>query len=434
MRILRIELRRSSALWAGILTLLISLGLFYSLSGPWWKGTDGWDQEWGTLALWQRWQLLMAWPLALAIGAWQGRRDHRSAMDELVLSTPKPPWRRVLPVAGAMALGEIAAYLVIFIVGGAQVAGNTDYFPLTWLPVTAVGILSMVAAVLLGMGIGRILPFLITAPALAILAMTGLFILQGTPDDQSSLRGMVSQATALLSPSLGEPHGAFDFVAAKVSLVQALWFLGLAVTGLILFTAMKRKIFALVPAAAALAIALPLFPTTKAGVFSTDQDAAAMVCADGLPRVCVTRMHQDALPTLVGPAREALALLAKTPDAPTAVEEDATTWQQHGPPRPRKPGVVLVNFDDFYFARHIRDSILIGPSTVCTDYETTMAIEAGRTAVVSWFNGSFKEVYASYPESGFPAVVKSTWDSLQALPAADQPARVAELRSRTCPE
>jgi hypothetical protein len=434
MRILRIELRRSAALWAGILTLLISLGLFYAFSGPWWKGTDGWDQEWSTLAAWQRWQLMMAWPLALAVGAWQGRRDRRSAMDELMLSTPKPPWRRVLPVAGAMALGEIAAYLVIFVVGGAQVAGNTDYFPLTWLPVTAVGMLSIAAAALLGMGIGRVLPFLITAPVLAVLAMTGLFFLQGTPDDQSSLQGTVSQATALLSPSLGTPNGAFYFVTAKVNLLQALWFLGLAATGLILFTAMRRKVLALVPAAAALAVALPLFPNTKAEVFSTDQDAVALVCAEGLPRVCVTRMHRDALPTLVGPAREALTLLAKTPNAPTAVEEDATVWQQHGPPRPSKPGVALVNFDDFHFARHVRDGILTGPGTVCTDYDSTVAIEAGRNAVVSWFDGSFKEILTSYSESRLPAVAKSTWDALQALPATQQPAKVAELRGRTCPE
>jgi hypothetical protein len=79
-------------------------------------------------------------------------------------------------------------------------------------------------------------------------------------------------------------------------------------------------------------VVLPLFPNDKAGVFSTDADAVAVVCADGLPRVCVTRIHQDSLRTLLGPAREALALLAKIPNAPTAVEEDTTYFQEHGAP------------------------------------------------------------------------------------------------------
>jgi hypothetical protein len=432
MRILRIELRRSAALWAGILTLALNLGMFYGFTGPWRKGTDGWAQEWATLAQWQRWLLLMAWPLALGIGAWQGRRDHRAAMDELAQSTPKPAWLRVLPLAGAMALGVIGSYLVLFIIGGVQVMGNTDYFALSWLPVALVGMLAMVAAVTLGMGIGRVLPWVLTAPVVAILAMTGLFILQGTPDNQSSVGGMVSQSVSLLSPYLDSPDRPFSVVSPQVNLLQALWFLGLAATGLGLYSAMKRKGFALIPTVVALAITLPLFPNTKAEVFGTDPDAVAMVCADGFPRVCLTRMHRDDLGRVVGPAREALTLLAKTPGAPTAVEEDTTAWQQLVP-RPRRPGVVLVNFDDFVFVSHVRDVILTGPSTTCADYEATERISAGRHAVLSWFDGSFQEVSRAYPDSTYPELAKSTWDSLRALPAAEQPAKVAELRNQVCP-
>jgi hypothetical protein len=93
-----------------------------------------------------------------------------------------------------------------------------------------------------------------------------------------------------------------------------------------------------------------------------------------------------------------------------------------------------VHFDDFSFARNMRDGILTGPDTVCADYSTTTEIEASRHAVLSWFNGSFKEINSSIPESEFPATAKSTWDALEKLPAVEQPARVAELRGKACPE
>ncbi len=430
MRVLRIELRRSAALWAGLLTVVVSLGMFYSLSGPWWKGTSGWTEEWSTLALWQRWLLLETWPLALGIGAWQGRRDARSTMDELASSTPRPAWQRVLPLVGAMALGQIAAYLVIFFVGGVQVAFNTDYFPLSWIPVASVGVLSTVAAALLGMGVGRAVPSIVTPPAAAALGLAGLILLMGTPDDQSSLHGTVSQAIALLSPNLGSPHVAFSAVTTQVNLLQGLWFLGLGVTGFALYAARKHKELALLPALAAFAIALPLFPNDRAGVLRADAEAVAMVCADGSPRVCVTRVHQDSLASIVGPAREALTMLAKIPDAPTAVEEDTTDFHTRGP-RPQKPGVALVSFDDWQFAAHPRDSILIGPDTSCGSWAQTLQMYANRTAVVSWLEGSFRLPYRD-GDSTLRPLAESTWNALRTLPAAEQPAKAAELRNGTC--
>ncbi|MEV4320419.1 hypothetical protein [Actinocrispum sp. NPDC049592] len=430
MRVLRIELRRSAALWAALLTVVVSLGMFYSLSGPWWKGTSAWTSEWTTLALWQRWLLLETWPLALGIGAWQGRRDARSTMDELAASTPRPAWQRVLPLVSAMALGQITAYLAIFFVGGVQVAFNTDYFPLSWVPVALVGILSTVAAALLGMGVGRAVPSIVTPPAVAALGLAGLILLMGTPDDQSNLHGTVSQAIALLSPNLGTPHAAFSAVTTQVNLLQGIWFLGLGVTGFSLYAATKRKELALLPALAAFAIALPLFPNDRAGVLRTDPEAVALVCADDSPRVCVTRVHQDSLGSIVGPAREALTMLAKIPGAPTAVEEDTTAFNARGP-HPRKPGVVLVSFDDWQFASRPRDRILIGPDASCDSWAQTLQVYANRTAVVSWLEGSFRLPYRDQDGTLQP-LAESTWNALRALPAAEQPAKVAELRDGSC--
>ena len=98
--ILRTELRRSTAPVVGIGLLLVSLALIYGLSGPWGKRTAPWDEQWTGLAQWTRYLSLFLWPLVLGAGAWQGLRDKRSRVPELFATTPKAPWRRVLPTAG----------------------------------------------------------------------------------------------------------------------------------------------------------------------------------------------------------------------------------------------------------------------------------------------------------------------------------------------
>ena len=75
--ILRTELRRSTAPVAGIGFLLGALALLYGLSGPWYKGSAPWDEQWTGLAQWTRHLMVFLWPLVVGVGAWQGLRDHR---------------------------------------------------------------------------------------------------------------------------------------------------------------------------------------------------------------------------------------------------------------------------------------------------------------------------------------------------------------------
>ena len=93
-RVLRIELRRSVAPWAGIVVLTTALAFLYLVSTAWWRGTTAWTAQWTSLALWTRALLFYLWPLAVGLGALQGLRDHRSTMPELLTTTPRPAWHR----------------------------------------------------------------------------------------------------------------------------------------------------------------------------------------------------------------------------------------------------------------------------------------------------------------------------------------------------
>lgn len=82
--VMGIELRRSAALGAALITVVVGVGALYVSTGRWSTG-------WMALALAIREYLLLLWPLALAAGAWQGRREHRAKVGELFATTARPP-------------------------------------------------------------------------------------------------------------------------------------------------------------------------------------------------------------------------------------------------------------------------------------------------------------------------------------------------------
>jgi hypothetical protein len=225
----------------------------------------------------------------------------------------------------------------------------------------------------------------------------------------------------------------FSTIATQVSMLQFVWFVALGLTGLglVAFAGWKARLFALVPVVAGAAIVLPLFPSDPAGVVVRDTEAVALVCAPGTPRVCVSRLHEEELDGLVDPARQVLAELARLPgQQPTSVVESMSRWRYGEPPPSADPSVILAQFDDYEFMVDRRRSMLAGPVSNCTDrdYESDAA---RRVVIASWFDRQLGSVNTSRPLSadvGPPA--KSLWQSLQALPLDQQPARIAELRAQ----
>lgn len=419
--ILRTELRRSTAPVMGIGLAVFSLGLIYSLSGPWWKNTAPWNEQWTGLAQWTRYLTLFLWPLVLGIGAWQGMRDGRSRVTELFATTPKPTWRRLVPTAGALAIALVAGYAVLLLVGGVQVAADASYVHLKWVPVAGVMVLSLVGIALLGFGIARLVPSPVTPPVLAVAALAAQIavIQQGWP--------------LLLTPAFGAPDiTAFTTVDVSVSATQALWFTGIGATGFALAVAVRARarVAALVPVAVAAAVAVPVLSGVDRAVVA-DDDARALVCDTDGPRVCVTAVHEGYLPRLTDPAREALALLGKLPTPPTSVMEVPPKEDL----RPT-PDVVAVAFvtTPYTEPEDVKLAVLAGAGTpLCDeqpgDWEAVTSAVSARIVAASWFTGELA------PVPGSDAVwevaeddIRAAWQELRSLPADEQAARVGAYR------
>ncbi|MFD1322358.1 hypothetical protein ACFQ4H_14770, partial [Micromonospora sonneratiae] len=147
-RMLRIELRRSAALGAALILLLTGAIVCYATPGRW-------SSSWMALVMIEREYLVLLFPLALAAGAWQGRRESRAGLAELIESTPRPRPQRVLPLLGALGITVAGGYLAVLAVTAPWIAGTARYLPAAAFAVVAVGVLAVVAAAWLGLAVGR---------------------------------------------------------------------------------------------------------------------------------------------------------------------------------------------------------------------------------------------------------------------------------------
>ena len=329
-RVLRLEARRSAALGAALALVVVGVVLLTDFKR---FGRPGWMSA----VLDQRLALIVLWPVALAAGAWQGRREHRAGVGELFSTTPLPRRSRALPTAVVLGSALVVAYLLTALVPASSVALPQDYVPLAVPAVLVVGALSLVAAAWLGLGIGRFLPHLVTAPVLTVVGFGVLLSGQALGDGQRWIAAALSPVT--------KPASLPDYftVPASVILAQSVWLAALAGAGLVLVSAGGRRTVASAGLLAVLGagVALATVPHTTDPDLVPDPDAVRLVCADGGPRVCVTRVHAALLPATTPLAREGLALLSRLPGAPTAAVEDYG-WLE--PARqPQRRDVVLVD-------------------------------------------------------------------------------------------
>jgi hypothetical protein len=433
MRILRIELRRSAAVWAALVLLGTALGLLYVLPGPWWHGSAAWDKQWVASALWMRYLLAFVWPIAVGAGALQALRDSRSGMTELLTTTPRPGWARAVKLTVAFALSLTLTYLLLFGLGAVQVIVHKGFFDLAWLPNVLVGILGLVAGACLGLGVGRALPHPVTPPLLTGVALVASAFLQAGLYRGYAPGTMLPNRLGLLLPGLDEPWHVLLVTATRVDLGQGVWFAGLAGTGLLLLIAgsVRARLLALLPMGVGLAVALALFPATRDGNYMVDQRAARLVC-DG--EICVAAMHENELPRLAGPAREALRLLTILPNAPKRVEEITTPTQYFAMP-PRATGVVYVDFAEETLLRASPEDLVrsmvagVGMPTCSGEYSAGPREDVMRIVTAAWFTGEVKRL----PEimwlgTSFDHDIDAAWTGLRALPAEQQKARIEAVR------
>ncbi|MFD2420891.1 hypothetical protein [Amycolatopsis pigmentata] len=425
-RILRIELRRSSASAVGGLVALLGVAGLYLLFTT--HQGDLWDTQWTLLVTFERIMLVLLWPLSLGAGAWQARRDRRSRMVELLATTPRPVPLRVLSSAAAMAICVVLGYLLILAAGAVRVAGNTAYQQLDWLPIAGVGALSLVAASWLGMGIGRLLPSGYTPP---LLVVAGFLVLMAPI--QFGKTGSPG-ALGLLVPNLSKKLDEYSTISGSVSLAQAVWFGALAVSGLLLFMLTRRgALVAVVPAVAGLVAASTMLSGAPADGIVADPGAAAEVCTtDGGPAVCMTSVHAQGLSRMTGPARRALKLLAVLPDAPTSVHE-VTSYRAGAQPA----GEIWVHSDNFAVSQGESDDqvvvrMLAGAGTRLCDRPDGTGIADDyrvRRLAAAWLYGAYPAPGQSGPGNARVSPEEAdAWRQLKALPEPEQVRRIAAVR------
>jgi hypothetical protein len=443
-RVLRTELKRSVALWAGALVLTSALAFLYLVDGAWWRGSTAWTAQWTSLALTTRGLLFYLWPLAVGLGALQGLRDHRSKMSELLTSTPRPAWHRAATVAGTTAIALASAFALLVLVGAVQVLAHTEYTHLGWLPIALVGALSLAAGATLGMGAGRALPSALTPPALAMgafvfsalmymsLGRTQTYTASGIPVTEPN-------RVSLLSPAVQEVRDVLVTLSASVHVGQTIWLLGLAATGfgLLAATTSRTRLIALTPLLAGAVIALLVLPSDPRRMYVVDEAAAEPVC-DG--PVCVTKTHRGRLPGLAGPGKEALRLLheALGDHAPVSIRENTAVLPDGSTPRWSQE-TVLFDFDEDIIAAAQGDELtwaLIAKGMVpgCdpVGWSGFGEDDFARTVAVGWVLGDLKSLPGAGPANlrrEADAEARPVWRELQALSRDGQRARINAMRA-----
>ncbi|MEE1822684.1 hypothetical protein PUR61_10835 [Streptomyces sp. BE20] len=440
LRILRIELRRSVAPWAGAVVVAFALAFLHLVPGAWSRGTTLWTAQWTSMALWTRFLLLFLWPLAVGLGALQGLRDHRSKMAELLASTPRPARHRAAALAGTTALALVSAFGLVLLVGAVRVlAGDAAYTHFGWLPVSLVGALALVAGAVLGMGVGRALPSVLTPPALAVGAFVAVSLLRQTTD-AAVPSSAAPNRLALLSPAVSEVRQTVFTLSASVHLGQTLWLLGLAATGFALLAAAgpRARLLALTPLLAGGAVALLLLPADPRATYVVDRAAVTQVC-DG--PVCVTAARQARLAGMAGPGREALRLLrgALGEAAPVTVRETTVPRELLGEAE-RSRDALLVDFGDEVFGGASGERLtraLTGQGLVPLCHARSSA-ESGtleeavaQSVAAAWvLGGELRPLDGTmYTLKDWNAMARPVWEELTALPGPEQRQRIGALHA-----
>jgi hypothetical protein len=311
-RILFIELRRTPALWSALVLLAAWAGLLYN-------APERWTSGYMILALDQRWYLSVFLGLAMAAGAAQGRRDHRSRVTEMFAGVARPRLQQAVPLLLAYGSTVASAYAGATGLAALRLAGTAEYLAAgAFAGVVAAGAVAMVAAVWFGLAAGRLLPYLVTAPLLAIASFASPVVARGITGDREWL-------STLLFPSYGLGGGSdFDTMPGRVSVAQLLYLAGLAAGAALLFAAAhwRARLVALVPPLLGAAAAVLVLQGGSAFVRNPiDPDARELVCTADAPQVCVARIHSGVLDEVTPPARAALAKLARLPGAPSRAVE-----------------------------------------------------------------------------------------------------------------
>jgi hypothetical protein len=427
---LRIELRRSTALWAGLLVVVSGTAMLVLLTttGAKWQGNST------SAVLELRQPLAYVWALVVGLAVLQGMRDSRARVDELFATTSRPGWVRLGTLASAVA-GVVAVATLLLCAGVVvRVAISGGFVSAGFVPLTLTVVLALAASVVLGLAVGRLLPHPLAVPV-ALVATFTVAMTAAQAQDVRSPDGLIPRL-ALLVPVLNPPSSDLVTTSTSVDAGQLVWFTGLGVTALLLLVSRswRGRVVALVPAGLALALAVSILPARLSDVLVTDSIAGQMVC-DG--QVCVSRAHEASLPAAAEVGRDVLKRLSVLPHPPTGVLEDTSAMAHFEVPR-RSGDVVYLNSQLHpsvltMSPERMRLEMLAGAGvSSCAAPNSADSREvAVRYLTAGYFNGELAEL-ASDPyfwnSSHMRSALDEDWRAFRSQSPAEQLKRVAQAR------
>jgi hypothetical protein len=222
-RVLRLEIRRSAALWAVPLLLV----LFYADS---FRTGAGYPPVWSVRAsVISNHMLLDFSGFAAGFGAWAGSREGRRKTGDLLATTVRAAWARQ-----ASALAGTLFWLVLTFLAGVAVVYVSTALQATWggppLWPIAVGVVGVVTAGVIGFTAGAVFPSRFTAPLVGIAVL--MLNVVGFHAALALGNGSASGTDALLSPETAEPPvdlGVFYHVPPDVAIAQVMFMGGITV-------------------------------------------------------------------------------------------------------------------------------------------------------------------------------------------------------------
>ncbi|MFF7142499.1 hypothetical protein ACFZB5_14810 [Streptomyces nodosus] len=297
---LRAEAVRGFAPWAGAAVLLTVCAL---LAGS----SDRWQGDWAETRTRLHSALLIAAPLAAAAGCRQGGRERRRGTEELWGTAVRSPLARflasALPVAFWVLAGYVLAAALALLATWPYARGDRPH--LAPLPADA---LVVAACALLGQVVGRLAPWQVTAP---LVAVAGYLVL-GLPALAHSGDGRQ------LDPAFPVPIGS-DPVRWQPP-VMAVWVGGLA-AAVVLAYAARRRYTALLPLAAATAAGVLLVQTGD-GLWHDDPLGRHQVCdTSTTPQICVSARYEGLLPQVTEALSGITGRLEGVRDLPVRFED-----------------------------------------------------------------------------------------------------------------
>lgn len=280
-RVVIIEARRG---FASLLVLLVATESAFLLSAH----PADWAASWPGLGQALRDSTAACGAFIVAACVWVGSRERRRGMLDLLASTPRPRWCRVVAVGIPLGLAASLGLVISGALAALLVAPNASYLGGRWWLDVILAVLGMGVTTAAGLAIGRLASAisntvgrLLLAPMAGIASYIGVLTLQRQPPTSLPAAWNIANASG----------GPFQRIDYRGALGQGIWLVGLA-AGLLIVAGARRAWVGLVPIAVTALISAALLPSGLNSVMGYDPSANQLVCTGTGPQICLTREHQ----------------------------------------------------------------------------------------------------------------------------------------------